>query len=231
MKKIIVLLLVFVASFSAFSQDCNPYFAIKEGVRATYEFYNAKQKVVSKTTNYFKNVSGSGNNISGTLVMEMIDPKKNDLLNTSEAKWRCENGVVYFAMSMMNMEGVDMANDAVEVTVTGDEMDVPTTLSPGETLKDVKFHVLVKLAGLSLMDRDFHVKERKVETKESVTTPAGSFESVKVSYITESTGRNGNTSKPQRTSVWYAENVGVVKMENYKDEKVYSSQLLTKLEK
>ncbi|MEJ7647376.1 MAG: hypothetical protein WKF87_22475 [Chryseolinea sp.] len=231
MKKITVFLLIAFVGNTAFSQDCNPYFAIKEGLKVTYEFYNGKQKVVSKTTSYFKNVSGTGNNVSGTLVMEMIDPKKDDLLNTAEAIWRCENGIVYFAMNVMNMEGVDMTNAGIEVTVDGDEMDIPAAMEPGQTLKDVNYHVIIKMAGISLMNRDFHVKDRKVEEKENVTTPAGTFESVKVSYTTESVGKNGGGAKAQRTSVWYAQNVGVVKMENYKDEKVYSAQLLTKLEK
>jgi len=230
-NRTVVTLLALFLSYAATAQRCNPYFAIQEGMKATYEFYNAKNKVVSKTTDHFKDVTGSGENLTATLVMEMIDLKKNTVSGFSESKWRCENGVVHFTMNAMNVEGIDMSNEGMDISVDGDEMEIPSTLTPGESLKDVNYHIVMKVSGITMMDRRFQVKDRKVEAKETITTPAGSYETVKVSYTTESIGKSGSASKPQLTSIWYATDVGVVKMENYKDGKVYSSQLLTKLEK
>ena len=231
MKNFISLILILLAPIIGMAQTCNPYFSFKEDVKATYEYYNGKNKLVSKTKNYFKSVSGSGNNVAGTMITEIIDVKKNTILSSSESKWRCENGVVQFYMNTMNIEGADMSNTAMDVTINGDEMDIPANLEPGQTLKDVNYHVVMKVSGLTMMDRTFIVKDRKVEAKETVTTPAGSFESIKLTYTTESVGKSGGTSKPLPTSIWYAPDVGLVKMESYRDGKVYSSQLLANLEK
>lgn len=227
---IAVLLLVLCAQINTSAQSCNPYFSIREGVKSTYEFYNGKGKVTSRNINYFKDVTGSGSSLSATMVMDIIDVKKNEVISSGSSKWNCENGVVRFEISPMNVEGVDMSNGGIEASVDGDEMEIPSNLEPGQTLKDINYHVTMTMGGLKMMDRNFMVKNRKVESAENVTTTAGTFECIKITYTTESTGRGGNTTKPTQSGIWYAKDVGVVKSENYKDGKVTSSQLLVKLE-
>ncbi len=218
-------------SVAGWAQSCNPYFSIREGVKSTYESYNAKGKVVSRSVNEFKNVSGSGNQLKATLLSQVLDVKNGNVTGSSESDWLCENGVIKFTMNAMAIEGVDMSNPAIEVLVDGDEMELPSVLDVGQTLKDVSYHVKMSVSGINMMDRNFDIKNRKVDGRESVTTPAGTFDCVKISYTTESTGKSGNTSKPLQTAIWYATDVGMVKTENYKDGKVSSSQVLVKIEK
>ena len=225
------ILTVFLALFSviAFCQ-CHPYFTIKEGVRATYDFYNAKNKLASRTTNEFKKVSDTGEKLTATMLMQIIDPKKGDVLTSSQSEWTCEGGVVRFSMDALSISGTDMSTTGMDVTVEGDEMDIPSDLIPGQTLNDVSYHITMKMSGINVMDRDFFIKNRKVEKEESITTPAGTFNCIKISYTTESSGKSGGMSKPMLTSIWYSKDVGMVKVENYKDDKVSNSQILTKLE-
>ena len=225
-------LTVFLVLFSvnAFCQ-CHPYFPIKEGVKYTYDFYNAKDKLASRSTNEFKRVSDTGGKVTATMQQQIIDPKKGDILTTSESEWTCEGGVVRFSMDALNISGADMSTTGMDVTVEGDEMDIPSELKPGQTLNDVTYHITMKLSGINVMDRNFFIKNRKVEKEESITTPAGTFNCIKISYTTESSGKSGDMSKPMLTSIWYSRDVGMVKVENYKDDKVSNSQILTKLEK
>jgi hypothetical protein len=229
MKPILTVFLVLL-SVMAFCQ-CHPYFAIKEGVKSTYDFYNAKDKLASRSINEFKNVSDTGGKLSATMLMQIIDPKKGDVLTSSESEWTCEGGVVRFSMDAINISGTDMSAAGMDVTVEGDEMDIPSDLKPGQTLNDVSYHITMKLSGINVMDRNFFIKNRKVEKEESITTPAGTFNCIKISYTTESSGKSGGMSKPMLTSIWYSKDVGMVKVENYNDDKVSNSQILTKLEK
>ncbi len=230
-KAIFIHVVLLLLSVGLRAQPCNPYFSIQEGIKSTYESYNAKNKLVSKNVNLFKDVSGSANNLKATLLSEFIDLKNGQVMGSSTSQWTCDDGVVRFTMNAMAMDGVDLSNAAIEVTITGDEMDIPDTFEVGQSLKDVTYHVTMKVSGLNMMDRDFMIKNRQVASRESITTTAGTFDCFKVSYTTESVGKSGSTSKPIQTSVWYSASIGMVKMENYKDEKVSSSQLLTKIEK
>jgi hypothetical protein len=229
MKPILTVFLVLL-SVMAFCQ-CHPYFQIKEGVKSTYDFYNAKNKLASRSINEFKNVSDTGGKLSATMLVQIIDPKKGDVLTSSESEWTCEGGVVRFSMDAINISGTDMSAAGMDVTVEGDEMDIPSDLKPGQTLNDVSYHITMKLSGINVMDRNFFIKNRKVEKEESITTPAGTFNCIKISYTTESSGKSGGMSKPMLTSIWYSKDVGMVKVENYNDDKVSNSQILTKLEK
>jgi hypothetical protein len=229
MKPILAVFLVLL-SVMAFCQ-CHPYFAIKEGVKSTYDFYNAKDKLASRSINEFKNVSDTGGKLSATMLVQIIDPKKGDVLTSSESEWTCEGGVVRFSMDAINISGTDMSAAGMDVTVEGDEMDIPSDLKPGQTLNDVSYHITMKLSGINVMNRNFFIKNRKVEKEESITTPAGTFNCIKISYTTESSGKSGGMSKPMVTSIWYSKDVGMIKVENYNDDKVSNSQILTKIEK
>jgi len=211
--------------------QCHPYFPIREGVKYTYDFYNAKDKLSSRSTNEFKRVNDAGGKLTATMQQQIIDPKKGDVLTTSDSQWTCEAGVVRFSMDAINISGTDMTATGMDVTVEGDEMDIPSDLTPGQTLNDVKYHITMKLSGINVMDRNFFIKNRKVEKEESITTPAGTFNCIKISYTTESSGKSGGMSKPMLTSIWYSKDVGMVKVENYNDDKVSNSQILTKIEK
>jgi hypothetical protein len=231
MKKISFFITVLFLYNVASAQSCNPFFSIQEGIKSTYDFFNAKNKVVSRNVNEFKNVSGSGDQLKATLLSQVVDVKNGNVTGSSESEWTCDNGVVHFSMNAMAIEGVDMTNPTIEVVVDGDDMDIPSAFEVGQTLKDVTYHVKMSVTGITMMDRNFEVKNRKVAGKESITTPAGSFECYKITYTTESIGKSGNASKPIETAIWYSANVGMVKTENYKDGKVSSAQLLTKVEK
>ena len=213
------------------AQSCNPYFSIQEGIKSTYELYNAKNKLISKNINEFKNVSGSGSQLNATLLSQVVDLKKGTITGSSESDWTCSDGIVRFTMNAMTIEGIDMNASGIEVDVEGDLMDIPSSLQIGQTLEDVKYRVTLTVSGMNMMDRTFQIKNRKVESKENVTTPAGTFSCFKVSYVTESTGKSGAVSKPIQTSIWYSNAAGMVKTEHYKEGKVSSSQLLTKIEK
>ena len=108
--------------------------------------------------------------------------------------------------------------------VTGDKMDLPSDLKVGQTFKDLSYQMKMTVSGIVMMNRNYDVKDRKVEAEESVTTPAGTFSCFKMSYNTTS---KGSTMK---TIIWYAKNTGMVKMESYNEKGTMTAkQVLTKI--
>jgi hypothetical protein len=80
------------------------------------------------------------------------------------------------------------------------------------------------------MNRTFNVTERKVDAEENVTTPAGSFNCFRVSFVTTSKGGIGGGTT--RSIMWYAKDVGLVKTENTSENgKLIGRQVLTRIEK
>jgi hypothetical protein len=113
--------------------------------------------------------------------------------------------------------GMMMQNAAIKLEVSGDALELPSNLAVGQTLKDATFHLKGIMGEVKLMDRDFIIKERKVEDKETIETPAGKFDCFKVSYLTETTGMMGKT-RTLKSVTWFAKGPGMVRNESY-DEK------------
>ena len=231
MKVILSIAVILCASSGIFAQ-CNSFVPFKENVKYEYEMFDKKEKLTFRMSHTLKNVSGSGENMEATMEQEIFDAKKGDKISVSNLKWACENGTLHFDMRSMTLMGeggqeVNMGEAGMSADVTGDELDLPSDLSVGQTLKDVTYNVKVSMGTLTLMNRTYTVKDRKVESQESLTTPAGTFDCYKVTFVT--TGDKGGASK---SAIWYAKDAGMIKTENYKDDgKLLNRQVLVKLVK
>jgi hypothetical protein len=229
MKKIAMMFL-FLCAFNFAGAQCNDFYPIKEGLRYEYDHFDKKEKVTMHTVSTFKNVSGSGDNLKATLVQEATDVKKNQSLGTTESEWICENGVLHFTMNTMSMidNGQQGGDPGMKVAVTGDKMDVPPNLKVGQTLKDMNYNITMTMAAMTIMNRDFKLRNRKVEKEETVTTPAGTFPCLKITFTT--TSEKGLGSGTIQSAMWFAKDVGLVKSENYKEDgKLMNRQVLTKI--
>jgi hypothetical protein len=231
--KIICTLLLVISFVSNSLSQCNTFFPLKENVRYEYELFDKKEKMTARMSHTMKNISGSGENMNATLAQELYDPKSGDKVSSSELDWTCKDGVLHFDMKSMNLmmdnaQQMNMGDAGMSLEVTGDELDLPSELEVGQTFKDVSYNIKMTMGTLTLMNKTFTVKERKVEKQENLTTPAGTFDCYKVTFTT--TDEKGKHSS--ESAVWYAKDSGMIKTENYnKDGKVVNSQVLVKLTK
>jgi hypothetical protein len=228
MKTISTLLLTLCFCAEIFAQ-CNAFYPIKENVKYEYEMYDKKEKLSTKMTHAFKDIKGSGDNMSATLTQELFDAKKGDKIATSDLHWKCENGILHFDMKSMNLmmdntQQMNLGDGGMSVDVTGDQLDLPSDLSVGQTLKDVSYNIKMTMGTLTVMNRTYHIKDRKVESQENLTTPAGTFDCYKVTFTTTDDKGRGNI----KSALWYAKDAGLVKSENYDDKgKMTARQILT----
>ena len=232
MKALLTIALVSIFSFKTLGQ-CNSFFPLKENVRYEYEMFDKKEKMTFKMSHTLKNVSGSGDNMTATLAQDIYDPKKGDKLSSSELNWKCENGTLHFDMKSMTMtmdngQEMNMGETGMSVDVSGDQLDLPTELTVGQTMKDATYNIKMAMGTMTLMNRTYTIKDRKVESQESLTTPAGTFDCYKITFLTTD-NKSGSTTK---SAMWYAKDAGLIKSENYKDDgKLITRQVLVKLVK
>src|SRR5690606_29692603 len=214
LMKTSILTLLFLVSTLTLQAQCNSFFPMKENVKYQYDHFDKKEKLSLRTIQWFKDVQGSGNTMNATMVQEMIDVKKDDLIGSSESAWKCDDGTLHFEINNMSFAGQPQANmggSGMTMDVTGDQMDIPNNFKVGETLKDLTYQIKTAVDGMPMINKSVDVKNRKVEAKESVTTPAGNYDCFKVSFTTTSAGGIG--SGTIKTLIWYAKGVGMVKSE------------------
>ncbi len=220
MKKIIQTSLVVLALFGAAfvrAQDCGAsFYPMKAGTKMTLNHFDAKNKPSGQSLQTIKSSRATANGMEAEVESEFVDTKGR---GTGQRSYTvvCENGV--FKLNMQDMIGSGGAAQAqsaeMRMEVMGDNLDLPVKLKAGQVLNGGTMNMKSYMGGLKLMDWDFIIKDRKVESVESVTVPAGTFECYKVTYLMDY--KMMGKMRHSKSTVWYAKGAGMVKQETYDD--------------
>lgn len=229
MKKFIpiVLLTLILSQFTNAQSACSQYYVLQEGVTYEYTNYNKKGKEEGKMTYSVTDVDINGNIASATMNMELTDKKNN--VYTSAYDIKCEGNMVKIDFkSLMNEQMMSQFGD-VEVDLSGTDIELPNNLSVGQELADANIEMKMKMGGMN-MNMNVETVNRKVEAKETVSTPAGKYECFVIYSETKSKMMMAKQTYPSR--VWLAEGVGMVKQETFnKNGKLMGSMILTAFNK
>jgi hypothetical protein len=213
------------------AQDCRFFYPSEVGSVLEYTFYNKKgreesyqsQKVVNKTMD-------KGATVVTIEAINTTGKKDEEFKSTFDVK--CDNGKFFINMqdfaSSVNYEQYEGSPD-LDVVVNSDDLFYPSDMEVGQTLPDGKIEISVLANGVRMFGSDITIKDRKVEAMETIETPAGSFECLKV---TSTVVTKSMMTMETQTIQWLAEDVGVVKTENLsKKGKLVGYQLLTGMSK
>ncbi len=209
--KTLLAILILFASIALYSQDCVFFYPEMEGAELTYQQFDKKGEIsgstFQKVTKYKKTSDGA----EATILLKSYD-KNSKPLSESYLEVACESGIFYFDMrGYINQQMVSAFED-MEVDVETENLELPGRLNIGDALKDGFLTLEISNSGVKIMTMKISITDRKVESKESVTTKAGTFECYKLSSII-------TTKTPvimeMRTAEWYSIGTGMIKSESY----------------
>lgn len=233
MKTKILLVVLGLCLFSKLNaQDCkDSFYAFKQGSVHKMQHLNGKGDLMMTAVQTCKEIKTTGNATTATILSENFD-KKDKKQGEATMQITCEAGIVKFDMKNFAMQSMpqDMGKQGeMKMEMTGDQIDMPSSLEVGSTLKNVTYAMKMSMGSMNLMNKEFTIRERKVEKKESITVPAGTFECYKISYLTDFEGMFGKKNT-MKTYTWYAKGVGIVKTESYDNkDKLTSSSILAEV--
>jgi len=220
MKNILFIPVLIFTFFQGFCQStCSEFYPFTEGTTSQITTYNKKGKVAAITD--FTVVSSTATSAS---MSSKLSDKRGELISESTYDILCSgNGISIDFKSMISPQITQQFND-METEVSGTNLALPNNLEINQELPDADVHLEVNMAGIP-MKMDFGMTDRKVIGKESVTTPAGTFECYVIAYAIDLKMGMRKTGSAKQ---WIAKGVGMVKQEDYnKKGKVTSSSLLT----
>ena len=120
----------------------------------------------------------------------------------------CVDGIINLDMSRFFPEEVMNSFKDLNMSIETENLEVPSSLEVGKGLKGAS----IKISGDIPFTMETKITNRKVLAKEKVTTPAGTYDCFKVGYtIVTKTVMNMESSGID----WIAEDVGMVKSENF----------------
>ncbi len=206
--------------------QCNNFFPIKNGTEWTFENYNAKGKPTGKNHQKVTAFIPSSTGFTATINSIMYNEKGKEL-SKGDLGVSCENGVITMDMRKFIPEEQYKAFGATEVKVESENLQFPAKLSAGQVLPDGE--ITITAVGSQIpMTMDVTIRERTVEAKESITTPAGTFECYKIKSKMHIKNQVGITMNFDFSAIeWLAPNGGMIKSESYnKNGKLVGSTIL-----
>lgn len=222
------LLFVFVFSTLFAVAQCNEYYIFQEGSEWEYENFNAKGKLTGRNHQKVTSYSKTADGFVATVNSVMNDEKGKEVMK-GDLEFKCDKGTMYLDMRNFISEEQLKAFQNYEMKIDSDNLEIPSKLNVGDNLGEGSVTITASGAPFP-MKMTVTITDRKVEGKESLTTPAGTFDCFKISSKTTVQNQMGVTMTIQLSSVeWIAPKVGVVKTESYnKNGKLNGSTVLSK---
>lgn len=213
MKKLFIYLLLCSFPIAATAQACAEMFDyLKVGVTLEYTNFNKKGKTESINTQKVTQISHSGDTLVATFAMTNTNEKGKELFKTV-FPMKCHAGTMYMDMSSMVPQQQSAQNSPdIKVAVTSTDQVFPADMKVGQSLPDAEMDMKMSMGGLQLMNTHYSMKNRKVEAAETITTSAGTYKCLKISYDFEYKLMGTRTN---HTEFWYSPSVGMVKSINY----------------
>jgi hypothetical protein len=211
-----LLVLFFTFSLNGFSQNCEFYFPLVENRGVQLQNFNPRDRLQSSQEIRVQRVETTGEKVTATMESRVFDQRGREQHQGSFQVSCTGNQMMIDVQSMLDpnlMEGFQ----GMEVQVEGSEIILPSGLAAGQSLPDAEMNMKVVTGGLTFADIHFTISNRKVESRESVEVPAGTFECYKLSYETFMETRTMGI--PIRVSgrviEYHAPGIGAVRTETY----------------
>ena len=214
----------------ALSQQCDPWLPLQKGNEFTHISYDKKDKQSSKAVS---KVTEAKNSDDGSLEVqitgEAFDDKDKPLV-TIDYLVKCKDGNLMVQMGSSFLNAAQMKDyQEMDITIEEDFLDLPSDPSVGSELEHGVMVVKVENNNFPIMTMEVAVTNRTVAAQESITTPAGTFDCIKITYNIETVMGKAIPIKIKGSGAeWYSLGTGIVRSESYdKKGKMIGYTLLT----
>jgi hypothetical protein len=219
---------------------CGSLIMFHKGAIMTGKDFDSTGKERSSSVTTVVNVRSEGNETVSDLQMETHSiyggKEHNNMLKYS---YTCDGTRIKMDLSafLSNFQALKTAS------VEGKALEFPLSLSVGQDLPEASVSAVMDMGKMKMKTTTTYAK-RKVEKKETVSTPAGTWSCFKIVSTIETTMEGGNDEMSKKmaemmkqrsptisTAMWFAPGFGVVRSEFYRNNKLDSRSEIVSIKK
>jgi DUF3108-like len=235
MKQTITLLAAILLTLVLDAQDCAGYYYLTDNSSFIMTTYDRKEKESGVITYKISNVSKDGNTTTADFNSEAVDAK-GKTISKGSGKYKCSNGIIYVDARVSLPSEQMEAYKNMDVKADEVYLEYPANMTIGQDLADGNFKMTISKDGSTFSNVTFKQVNRKVESKETVTTPAGTWECFRITsegQFKASIGDSGiGIPFNFKSTEWFAPGFGIVKTETAtKTGKLAGSSMITSVTK
>lgn len=232
MKTFILTILLAGFGVGLSAQNCGGFYYFTNNGQVVMTIFDKKGKEAGKLTYKITDVK-TGSTSTSSFTSEMVD-EKGKSLSKGTGKLKCTGGALYVDAKVSIPQESMAAYKDMEVKGEETYIEYPASMSAGQSLPDVNFKMDVNNKGSLFSTITLTQDNRKVIGKESVTSPAGTWECWKITYEAQFKATMMGIGIPinMQGTEWFAPGFGVVKSESLsKNGKFLGSTLITSVTK
>ncbi|GAB2558731.1 TapB family protein [Spirosoma aerophilum] len=172
-------LLAIVIRTNSLAQDCLGM-AFKSGTSFELSQFSAKDKPMGKINYQVKDVHKEGGSTILDITAQVQDEKGNQRPPYA-IRYTCTGNELIADMSGMMQATQASTMKDMEMKLKTNKLIFPGKLSVGQKLSDGQMEVEMISNGSTMMTMNMVMANRQVESKDPITTPAGTFDTYKIS--------------------------------------------------
>ncbi|MEM1258073.1 MAG: hypothetical protein AAGC45_11405 [Bacteroidota bacterium] len=200
-------------AFGTAQDNCSAFYPMIEGASYQYNMFNGKGKLEGSTSYLVSDVKTNAGNTNAAMNLKFEDAKGKNAFESDYTITCTQDGIKIDFKSLFPTQMMQQyENMNVEMDITGTDVELPNNLSVGQDLADANVNIKMSMSGMN-MNMAVNTTDRKVIAKESVTTPAGTFDCYVISSNIASKVMMANVQMTDK--LWLSEGVGIVKQESY----------------
>lgn len=215
MRKILLTMLALFACVQlCVAQSCDQFINSVNGKKLVYDNLDAKGKPQGQAIFTTTKKDGSTVNYHS----EMTD-KNGKTISVNDAEVTCSGESINVDIRAFLPPQPGRQGPNMQAQATGKYLIYPLNVSPGQTLPDGSANIQITSNGNPFSEADINITNRKVDKQESVTTAAGTFDCLTISYDILVKARVMGIGIPvnMHATEWFAPKLGrPVKTETYK---------------
>jgi len=198
-----------------FSQECSSYYFLQNNKTIEMTISNKNGKESGKMTYAVSDSKKNGSSITATINSEFVDTKGKTITKATN-NVKCENGMMQMDMKTFIPPAQMEQMKSGEAKATDVYLEYPANMNVGDQLKDGQFNMDYESSGGLKSSIEISITERKVEGKETITTPAGTWECYKISAKNRIVSKIAGIGFPIKMDVieWFVPGFGIVKTES-----------------
>lgn len=229
MRTLIAFLLSLSVVFVGRVQECVTTELLKEGTKWETTNYNKKDKIEGVTKYEVLSTDFTGDIYTWEIKIIMTD-KKGEVFSEAVTEMSCEEGIFKMNMQQFIAPATMESIEEMEVEIDATDIEYPTDYDENTALPDASIKIKAGMSGITVMNIETYVSDRKIEKTETIETEAGSFKCLKMSQTTEVKSKLINMKTTSKE--WFLPGFGVVRSESYdKKGKLSGYTVLTSLTK
>jgi len=224
MRKALLTLLVLATGLQiCLAQNCDQFINAANGKKFVYDNVDGKGKSAGQLT-----FSTTKKDASTVIYHSEMADKNGKIISSGDSEVSCDGSAINVDMRAFMPPHPGKQASNLQARVIGKSLIYPLNVSPGQSLPDGTAHIELSSDGHALSEQDINITNRKVDKQEIITTPAGSFDCMVISYdiavkIKVVIGININ----MHVTEWFSTKYGrFIKSETYKAGKLMGTMQL-----